>query len=250
MIRHSCSVTKAIFLCSSLSLSGRLSSAVSRTVIAMCTLKDSDVDDMSVCHVLTRAIRLTSCDNCCTGPTTRSLYCEAGMTSSSQLQTTLKSAFRATHAAILGRSSVTCSKYISKASSVSVKVKPCGRVVSCLSFSSISSISSVRGKLIEDILLKHNLSLLNDGSYTYLHPATGSLSAIDLSIATPSLYLDFSWQVISDQHGSDHFPICIHSYTTAPPVTNGTWNGPPILQKLLQIWAKIILMIWKIPSSI
>jgi len=66
--------------------------------------------------------------------------------------------------------------------------------------------TNVRGKLVEDILLKHNVSLLNDGSYTYLHPATGSLSAIDLSIATPSLYLD----------GSDHFPICIHSYTTAP----------------------------------
>jgi len=81
-----------------------------------------------------------------------------------------------------------------------------------------------RGKLVEDILLKHNLSLLNDGSYTYLHPATGSLSAIDLSITSPSLYLDFSWQVISDQHGSDHFSICIHSYTTAPPVTNGTWK--------------------------
>jgi len=84
--------------------------------------------------------------------------------------------------------------------------------------------TDVRGKLVEDIMLKHNLSLLNDGSYTYLHPATGSLSAIDLSIATPSLYLDFSWQVISDQHGSDHFPICIHSYTTSPPVTNGTWK--------------------------
>jgi len=82
--------------------------------------------------------------------------------------------------------------------------------------------TNVRGKLVEDILLKHNLSLLNAGTYTYLHPATGSLSAIDLSIATPSLYLDFSWQVISDQHGSDHFPICIHSYTTAAPVTNGT----------------------------
>jgi len=84
--------------------------------------------------------------------------------------------------------------------------------------------TDVRGKLVEDILLKRNLCLLNDGSYTYLHPATGSLSAVDLNIATPSLYLDFSWQVISDQHGSDHFPICIHSYTTAPPVTNGTWK--------------------------
>jgi len=84
--------------------------------------------------------------------------------------------------------------------------------------------TDIRGKLVEDILLKHNLSLLNDGSYTYLHPATGSLSAIDLSIATPSLYLDFSWQVIIDQHGSDHFPIGICSYATAPPVTNGTWK--------------------------
>ena len=28
--------------------------------------------------------------------------------------------------------------------------------------------TNVRGKLVEDLLLKHNLSLLNDGSYTYL----------------------------------------------------------------------------------
>jgi len=57
-----------------------------------------------------------------------------------------------------------------------------------------------------------------------LHPATGSSSAVDLSIAIPSLYLDFSWKVITDQHGSDHFPIGIHSYTTASPVSNGTWK--------------------------
>ena len=73
--------------------------------------------------------------------------------------------------------------------------------------------------MIEDLLLKHNLSILNDGSNTYLHPATGSSSAIDLSIASPSLYLDFSWEVVTD-----HFPICIQSYTTAPPVTNCTWK--------------------------
>jgi len=38
--------------------------------------------------------------------------------------------------------------------------------------------TDIRGKLVEDLLLKHNLSLLNDGSYTYLHPATGSSSSI------------------------------------------------------------------------
>jgi len=78
--------------------------------------------------------------------------------------------------------------------------------------------------MIEDLLLKHNLSILNDGSNMYLHPATGSLSATDLSIASPSLYLDFYWEVVTDLHGSDHFHICIHSYTTAPPVTNSTWK--------------------------
>ena len=87
-----------------------------------------------------------------------------------------------------------------------------------------SSKTDVRGKLVEDLLLKHNLSLLNDGSHTYLHPATGSSSAIDLSVSTPSLYLDLTWQVIADQHGSDHFPIGIHSYTATPLVTNGTWK--------------------------
>jgi len=70
--------------------------------------------------------------------------------------------------------------------------------------------------MIEDHLLKHNLSILNDGSYTYLHPATGSSSATDLSIASPSLNLHFSWEIVTDLHGSDHFPICIHSYTTLP----------------------------------
>jgi len=44
--------------------------------------------------------------------------------------------------------------------------------------------------MIEDLLSKHNLSILNDGSNTYLQPATGVSSAIDLSIASPSLYLD------------------------------------------------------------
>jgi len=38
--------------------------------------------------------------------------------------------------------------------------------------------------------------------------------------------LDLTWQVIADQHRSDHFPIGIHSYTAAPSVTNGTWKPP------------------------
>jgi len=60
--------------------------------------------------------------------------------------------------------------------------------------------TDLRGKMIENLLLKHNLFILNDGSNTYLHPATGSSSAIDLSITSPSLYVDFSWEVVTDLH--------------------------------------------------
>ena len=58
--------------------------------------------------------------------------------------------------------------------------------------------TDIRGKIIEDLFLKLNLCILNDGSNTYLHPATGSSSAIDMSIASPSLYLDYSWEVVTD----------------------------------------------------
>jgi len=84
--------------------------------------------------------------------------------------------------------------------------------------------TGIRGKLVEDLLLKQNLSLLNDGSHTYLHPATGSCSAIDLSISDPSLYLDLTWSVHSDQHGSDHYPIVIHTPSPSCAVTNCTWK--------------------------
>ena len=52
-----------------------------------------------------------------------------------------------------------------------------------------------KGKVIEDFLLQSNLSILNNGSSTYLHPGTGSTSAIDLSICQPSLFLDLSWSL-------------------------------------------------------
>ena len=69
--------------------------------------------------------------------------------------------------------------------------------------------SNTRGQIIEKFLERNSLCLLNDKSYTYLHPATGNLSTLDLSICQPRLFLDFEWQVLDDLHGSDHFPIQI-----------------------------------------
>ena len=48
---------------------------------------------------------------------------------------------------------------------------------------------------IENFITKHDLCLMNDKSYTYLHPATGKYSCLDLSLCHPSLLLDFDWTV-------------------------------------------------------
>jgi len=83
---------------------------------------------------------------------------------------------------------------------------------------------STQGKMVEDFLLKPNLSLLNSGSPTYLHPAIASSSAIDLSITHPALYLDFCWQTDSDLHGSDHYPIVITTDIPSPSFSKPTWK--------------------------
>lgn len=50
---------------------------------------------------------------------------------------------------------------------------------------------------------------MNDKSKTYIYPATGATSAVDLTLSDPSLFLDLIWQVADDLCGSDHFPIII-----------------------------------------
>ena len=85
--------------------------------------------------------------------------------------------------------------------------------------------SSVRGEQIVDIMLQTNLCLLNDGSATRVDDRTGNASAIDLSLLSPAILPDFSWEVIDDSHGSDHLPICI-SYSrdlpSIPTLTSST----------------------------
>ena len=64
-----------------------------------------------------------------------------------------------------------------------------------------------KGRTIEGFITKHDLVLLNDKSSTYLHPATGSYSSLDLTICSPGIFPNFNWKVVDDLHGSDHFPI-------------------------------------------
>jgi len=94
-----------------------------------------------------------------------------------------------------------------------------------------------RGKIIEDFTNNTNLCILNTKCSTYLHPAIGSRTSIDLSICDPSLMLDLLWTVHDDLCGSDHFPILIK--TNKPASFPCPINGNSIKQigQLLKICA-------------
>ena len=52
--------------------------------------------------------------------------------------------------------------------------------------------------MLQGLFSKMDLCILNDGSATYIHPATSSTSALDLSICGPSLVLDYEWNIHED----------------------------------------------------
>ena len=81
--------------------------------------------------------------------------------------------------------------------------------------------NDAKGKVMERFMTKSNICLFNDDTPTYLHPATGSLTSIDLTMCSPSLFMDFTWRVEEDLHGSDHFPIILKSHYHPP------GNRPP-----------------------
>lgn len=73
-----------------------------------------------------------------------------------------------------------------------------------------------KGTEIETFLMQSNLCLLNGKQPTYLHPATGTLSSLDLAFCDPSLYLNYKWSPHDDLCGSDHYPIIISKPITQP----------------------------------
>ena len=74
-----------------------------------------------------------------------------------------------------------------------------------------------KGEIVEEFLTERDLCLYNDRSITYISDSNGTKSALDLSIATPDIFLDFEWRVLNDQHGSDHFPIILSSTSDSQP---------------------------------
>ena len=60
-----------------------------------------------------------------------------------------------------------------------------------------------RGDRIYYFITENNICLLNDGSYTYLHQATGTFTTIDLSLCSPDILMEIDFMVESDSYSSN-----------------------------------------------
>ena len=81
-----------------------------------------------------------------------------------------------------------------------------------------------KGRMIESLIDNNNLSLLNDGSHTFYNVAHNNSSAIDLSLCTPDIFLDYFWSVNNNLYGSDHWPIHLKSATNSPESSSPKWK--------------------------
>lgn len=75
-----------------------------------------------------------------------------------------------------------------------------------------------RGKIIKRLLLSSGLCLLNNKEPTFYSAPHNSFTSIDLSISSPSLFPCFSWNVLKNPFGSDHFPVILKSNVALPTI--------------------------------
>ena len=87
--------------------------------------------------------------------------------------------------------------------------------------------SDNNGSVIEQIMISHNLCILNDGNIsTYYSKAHGTFSSIDLAVCSSNIIDRFEWNVLDDLYSSDHFPVLITTlgHTQNPPIQRFNTN--------------------------
>ena len=94
--------------------------------------------------------------------------------------------------------------------------KPCIIVGDFNAYSPLWGCASTdaRGRAVETFINTSDLILMNNGTPT--HPNINNDSAIDLSLCSPAISLDFEWNVIPSLYDSDHFPITLTTEITEP----------------------------------
>ncbi|KAI5750100.1 hypothetical protein M8J76_012853 [Diaphorina citri] len=84
-----------------------------------------------------------------------------------------------------------------------------------------------KGKIIENILYQtEQICCLNNGSPTHLS-TQGTLTCIDISLCSASIYQDTTWQVL-DPQSADHFPILISTKNFNPTTVTDDNHGNSI----------------------
>jgi ribonuclease HI len=81
-----------------------------------------------------------------------------------------------------------------------------------------------KGKIIEDLIANNNLILLNTKDATYMHPATGTKTSIDITLSDPNLALDLEWAVHDDLCSSDHYPVIVTCNKPTPADAVARWK--------------------------
>ena len=71
-----------------------------------------------------------------------------------------------------------------------------------------------RGKIVEKLIDRHNLLLLNDSVHTRFDTYHQTRSLLDLSLCHPTIYMDVPCEISSDRLGSYHHPIIITANTS------------------------------------
>ena len=84
--------------------------------------------------------------------------------------------------------------------------------------------TNTRGRRLEEIIMQNNICILNTGHPTHISLPSGSTSAIDLSLCSPSLAHRFQWRTHDNPCGSDHYPIWVWSEAPHPGMRTPRWN--------------------------
>ena len=70
-----------------------------------------------------------------------------------------------------------------------------------------STRTDANGRVIEELLEEHDLTVLNTGEGTFVKPNSEGYSPLDLTIVPIDLSLRARWEVMLDTLGSDHLPV-------------------------------------------
>lgn len=71
-------------------------------------------------------------------------------------------------------------------------------------------VTNHKGQIIEQILNRNDINIINSDSPTHYHLQTGSTSVIDLAMVSSDCSIDYNHGVLSSLHGSDHYPTYLN----------------------------------------